>query len=372
MDYEKLHKDTIAKLQEMVNSGKITVETARGICADFVPESEDDRIKRDIIEVLRYGLECEESVLMPGATTTLKEATAWLEKQDSQNLDNSAKTCKDEPKFHEGDWVILTAGELSTTLQIVNVDTNKKLYWFNDSSYLPIVDEECLHLWSIQDAKDGDVLMSRAPFIYGKPIPYGGLDWYNGKFIKASNYVFKDSPVHPATKEQRDLLFQKMKEAGYEWDAEKKELKKIEQKPEENPLISLKDSQEAFELKARQYDIELPNRGYDIHAMCKELYSLLIKQNPAWSEEDADAIGMAIIALDDMYDPDAPNNTYAGYSIPFNKAAERLKLIKKLKHWKPSDEQLEALDEVIRKRGLTTAEYNGLLSLWKEFKELRE
>ena len=30
----------------------------------------------------------------------------------------------------------------------------------------------------------------------------------------------------PATKEQRDLLFAKMKEAGYEWDADKKELKK--------------------------------------------------------------------------------------------------------------------------------------------------
>jgi hypothetical protein len=29
----------------------------------------------------------------------------------------------------------------------------------------------------------------------------------------------------PATKEQRDLLFHKMKEAGYEWNAEKKELK---------------------------------------------------------------------------------------------------------------------------------------------------
>ena len=37
--------------------------------------------------------------------------------------------------------------------------------------------------------------------------------------------------VHPATKEQHDLLFQKMKEAGYEWDAEKKELKKIENRP---------------------------------------------------------------------------------------------------------------------------------------------
>ena len=35
----------------------------------------------------------------------------------------------------------------------------------------------------------------------------------------------------PATKEQCDILFQKMKEACYEWDAKKKELKKIEQKP---------------------------------------------------------------------------------------------------------------------------------------------
>ena len=42
---------------------------------------------------------------------------------------------------------------------------------------------------------------------------YGGLD--------NTNYL-------PATKEQRDLLFSKMKEAGYEWDSKKKELKKIE------------------------------------------------------------------------------------------------------------------------------------------------
>ena len=40
-----------------------------------------------------------------------------------------------------------------------------------------------------------------------------------------------DEDVKPATKEQRDLLFQKMKEAGYELDAENKQLKKIEQKP---------------------------------------------------------------------------------------------------------------------------------------------
>ncbi len=37
--------------------------------------------------------------------------------------------------------------------------------------------------------------------------------------------------VKPATKEQRDTLFAKMEEAGYEWDADRKELKKIEQEP---------------------------------------------------------------------------------------------------------------------------------------------
>ena len=39
-----------------------------------------------------------------------------------------------------------------------------------------------------------------------------------------------NSIIHysPATKEQRDLLFQKMREAGYEWNEEKKELRKIE------------------------------------------------------------------------------------------------------------------------------------------------
>jgi len=34
--------------------------------------------------------------------------------------------------------------------------------------------------------------------------------------------------AYPATKEQRGLLFSKMKEAGYEWDEKKKELRKIQ------------------------------------------------------------------------------------------------------------------------------------------------
>ena len=143
---------------------------------------------------------------------------------------------KVEQKFHEGDWVVLTAGELSSTLQIVNVDTNKKLYWFNDSSYLPIVDEECLRLWTIQDAKDGDVLYSpclKLLWIFkSRDTVYCGcnLTNNNGAFC-GEGYIEMPTDAIPATKEQRDTLMKAMAEAGYAFDFEKKELKKIEPQP---------------------------------------------------------------------------------------------------------------------------------------------
>ena len=124
MDYEKLHKDTINKLQQMVSCGKITIETACGICADFVPESEDERIKKEIMDfidtktidsderrnrwfsylekykpisftsledtkvkmsLMQYISELNQDVvhLHPGIETC-NEWIAWLEKQDKQ------------------------------------------------------------------------------------------------------------------------------------------------------------------------------------------------------------------------------------------------------------------------------------------------
>lgn len=178
-----------------------------------------------------------------------------LEAIKEEKVDNANKT---EPKFKVGDWVILTAGELSTTLQIVNVDTNKKLYWFNDSSYLPIVDEECLHLWTIQDAKEGDVLAISwweddnfwEKIIILKKYHNKGVKWlYNKSCVEGYGNTFKNGKLalheevpyysktwtdnlHPATKKQRDLLFHNMKEEGYEWDADKKELKKLSNEDE--------------------------------------------------------------------------------------------------------------------------------------------
>ena len=70
-------------------------------------------------------------------------------------------------------------------------------------------------------------------------------------------------------------------------------------------------------------------------------------QETVWSEEVEDAIGMAIIALEDMYDEYTPNTTYAGYDLPFNKAAEILESLKPQNKWKPSEEQILALRWVL-------------------------
>lgn len=85
MDYEKLHKDTITKLQEMVNSGKITVETACGICADFVPESEDERIMEAIIKCLKWLQD--EARWTDVYGISFDSIFAWLDEQYKQKPD---------------------------------------------------------------------------------------------------------------------------------------------------------------------------------------------------------------------------------------------------------------------------------------------
>jgi hypothetical protein len=85
--------------------------------------------------------------------------------------------------------------------------------------------------------KVGDVLISENdyPFIYaGNHIYTKYLTAYcgitnDGEFkISDKTELWTNDNVKPATKEQRDLLFSKMREAGYEWDENKKELRKIE------------------------------------------------------------------------------------------------------------------------------------------------
>ena len=156
----------------------------------------------------------------------------WADEHPKQNPAD-----KVEPKFKVGDWI--TDGEytwkvtdikpLDYILQSQNGDTAD-----DTISYV----DEYLRLWTIQDAKDGDVLVDEddnigifqeCKDIYWDSYIYLGCDGKLRGFCMGGAHIQNDTK--PATKEQRDILFQKIKEAGYEWDTKKKELKNIEQKP---------------------------------------------------------------------------------------------------------------------------------------------
>ena len=152
-------------------------------------------------------------------------------------------TDKVEPKFKVGDWI--TNGDY--IWKIVEVTPLDYILQSQDGDIvddtISYVDEQ-FHSFTIEYAKDGDVLYAKGGHFYfkeyvfkfssftednvisthfGYDIFHGTFDTKLSRFGREEDFVF----VNPATKEQRDLLFQKMKEAGYEWDIEKKELKKI-------------------------------------------------------------------------------------------------------------------------------------------------
>jgi len=204
-----------------------------------------------------------------------------------------------EPKFKVGDWVVrgnIKAQILDVQEQYyVGIDTNG-----NDFTSSRFLSDDKIHLWTIQDAKDGDVLqLGDVTVIFKEFIGNEDCKCYcsvcNGVFkVPTKDESYGTTNSIPATKEQRDLLFQKMKEAGYEWDDEKKELKIIDWS------------------KHIKYEPNSPS---------------ITKEKPTeWSEEDAINIKSAI-------------KNYYGEEYAETLCA-LIDSLKPQSHWKPRDEQI--------------------------------
>ena len=178
------------------------------------------------------------------------ECIDWLEKQGEQEEpqvyeteDGEIITYSEtdgykfvEPKFHEGDWVVNKFGDSS------HIDSlDKKNYQVSDEkgnyNYFPISKQDKMHLWTIQDAKDGDVIFYDEGWICIFKCIHG--IWYSsycfitddGEFHTGYERHAVDSTIHgnahPATKEQRDALMKAMNDAGYKWNPETKTLEKL-------------------------------------------------------------------------------------------------------------------------------------------------
>ena len=245
---------------------------------------------------------------------------------------------KSEPKFKVGDWVVHDMSDGRKVIrQIVNM-TNKSYILEGEglnASYFNELEND-YHLWTIRDAKDGDVLVGnydncKKPWIgifksISKDRPETQFDSYC--FLNSSHHIFT-TPLSnnffnqckghtikyalPATKEQRDILFGKMKEAGYEWDSEKKELKMIDSYCQKNC------------------------KGYQETGRCFADGECQAKKEAesTWSENDEKYIALIIGALEG-WDREHLSSIQL---IP--KCINWLKSIKP--HWKPSEEQIKSL-----------------------------
>ena len=260
MDYEKKYKEALERAKGLLEGMKEgNYNALENDIIDIFPElkeSEYERMKF-LIKSCVYAAD-----ITPEGR---EEIFAWLEKQGEHKPYGQRKECEDcqsnyageckgfcqmkrdeqkpidkvESKFHEGEWIIHQGTE--NIYQVVAcIDNQYQLKYGDNYTVQKCTDvDRCTRLWTIADAKDGDVLVAKddRPFIFtgefdvqdDNPTAYCGIN-SDDKFItgKGSHWTFKDG-IKPATKEQQDLLFAKMKEAGYEWDSEKNELKKVEQ-----------------------------------------------------------------------------------------------------------------------------------------------
>ena len=269
------------------NNGRMCEEYRKAVIRIIEPifpelkESEDERMRRQTIKVLNYYKDEEKSEgRMP---TEIDECIAWLERwskaskveEAMREVEEKAKafteahkgetseeiiaqmrgeqkpTDKIESKFHEGEWLCENEpnnyARFMQILETVNAQgedryrISRDIHKDEDVVEFGFV-EKYYHKFDIKDAKDGDVLYDNYTntILIFKSQTCGWIKVYCDYWINKNKFTgtcsddygrVSEMDFQPATKEQRDLLFQKMKEAGYEWDEEKKELKKIELDP---------------------------------------------------------------------------------------------------------------------------------------------
>lgn len=198
-------------------------------------EADVERIKKNCIHFLELQKQHH------AETFEIEECITWVKKQSKKSK------VKNEPKFNVGDWIVDNCSYNWKIQRVLNQcyilesaeggESRPSIDWVDDT----------FHLWTVQDAKDGDVISFYGEYKGIKIFQIGIIEKYIGKYGGCSNtfkiYIGLNwdknlqlgkymgcSVIHPATKEQRDTLIKVINDADYEWNTEKKELKKKKQK----------------------------------------------------------------------------------------------------------------------------------------------
>ena len=269
MDYEKAYKDALERARKLYR-GAVILQLEQDIkdYEEIFPEladSEDEKIRKKLICFVEnwknrdYNSSFDDFPIFTSNSDECDRILAWLEKQGEkpqgksaleaikkEKVDNANKV---ESKFKVGDWIVRSAeGFKHNTYLITEVKDyyvcedlkgRRVTFTFNDV-------HKNFKLWDISDAKDGDVLvyhnnLTEIIMLFKSWVAEREAA-YTHFHIFDNNYRVDGScdcgyGAHPATKEQRNLLFAKIKRVGYEWNAYKKKLLKEEEVSSTHALI---------------------------------------------------------------------------------------------------------------------------------------
>ena len=136
-------------------------------------------------------------------------------------------------KFNVGDWIVFNGLTLLVNEVVQGYYRTISIGGISNSYDWDI--DNVARLWTIQDAKDGDVLVFKnnigGIIICKSPTDYDTRSYcrlVSDNFINKEESGWDSTLLVPAIKEQHDILMKAMTDARYTFDFEKKELKKIE------------------------------------------------------------------------------------------------------------------------------------------------
>ena len=330
--YEKKYKEALERAKTLYENanGMILKKWVEQVFPELA-ESQDEKIRKWIIDDIMYNMN-NEPLNNSEYKKQAQKALAWLEKQgkkkdinptliEKEKMDNANKVVI-EPKFKVGDWI--TNGS-DCTFQIASIENGMYYDTNNCGSDIENTDKY-YYLWTIADAKDGDVLSAHECIVVFKEI-----DGLNIKCHCTFHYMNNPSfhvdtlqnktAFHPATKEQRDALMKAMTDAGYTIDFDKKELKLLitnggdfetencEQKPaklsEEDKIRLDRICKTLWKNRKGDTD-EIFQQEQDVDWLKSLKDRVQPQSQPVWSEEDEDNLNLAIyhIRCDDIpYSP---------------------------------------------------------------------
>lgn len=227
------------------------------------------------------------------------------EKVDNQNCVNP--TDNPEPEFREGEWVVHN----HDICQIVKREEgcNKLVTVFGIEKEL--VNERNLstaHLWTIQDAKAGDLIYVsteekgiQAIFHEYKNDIIFFHCYLCGDFVQGGYMpIGSVELVYPLQKTHYNRFFEKMHKAGYEWDAEKKKLKKIDDEEvngEDYGIDGFWHAKRILEKTLGSVSGYQTDDGILDHKAAITAVKKLYEQKPTWTEEDGKKLSDILVIL---------------------------------------------------------------------------